>query len=94
MKLKGICGPTYALKNLAYDGQRCINMYPDSDEMGLGKEGEPEMLTQVPGLTLLHTLPRSPIRALYHTANNYIYCVAGNGNTNPTVPISGIIRIL
>lgn len=79
MRLSGLLGPTYSLKSLAYDCQRCINMYPDSDEMDLGKDQEPMMLTQVPGLTLLHSLPRSPIRALYHTANNYIYCVAGNG---------------
>jgi hypothetical protein len=79
MKLKGLLGPTYALKSLAYDSQRCINMYPDADEMGMGKEGEPEMLTTVPGLTLTHMLPRSPIRALWRTANNYIYCIAGNG---------------
>ena len=79
MKLKGLLGPTYALKSINFDSQRCLNLYPDADEMGMGKEGEPEMLTTVPGLTLLHTLPRSPIRALWRTANNYIYCVAGNG---------------
>ena len=86
-KLLHLLGPTYALKSLAYDAQRCINMYPDADEMGTGKEMEPEMLSTVPGLTLTYQLPRSPIRAIWRTANNYIYVVAGNGlyQLNPIV---------
>ena len=87
MKLKNLLGPTYSLKSLSFESQRCINMYPDADEMGTGKEMEPEMLSTVPGLTLIHQLPRSPIRAIWRTANNYIYVVAGNGlyQLNPIV---------
>jgi len=78
-KLRSLLGPTYALKSLNYDSQRCLNFYPEFDEMGTGKEQEPISLVSVPGYGLQFNLPRSPLRGMWRTANNYIYAVAGNG---------------
>ena len=92
VKLKSFLGPTYALKSVAYDSQRCVNWAPEYDEMMDGKEQEPCMLTPTPGYTLQHQLPRSPIRGMWRTANNYMYVVAGNGLflMTPTV-VNGVI---
>ena len=79
MKLAGFLGSSYTLRAPAYECQRTVNMYPEKDEMGTGKEQQPEWLSSVPGQTLLHSLPQGPIRALYFTANGFIYCVAGSG---------------
>ena len=78
-KIKSFLGPTYALKSINYDSQRCINWHPEFDEVQTGKEQEPCMLAPTSGYTLQHSLPRNAIRGLFHTANNYVYCVAGNG---------------
>ena len=79
MKLKNWLGPSYTLKSKNYDSQRVINWYTEYDELGDAKENEPCMLAPTPGYTLQHTFPRSPLRALWHTSNKFIYCVAGNG---------------
>lgn len=82
MKLNGFIGPTYSLRTLNYEAQRTINVFPELDELGTGKEREVAMLCDVPGLTLIHTIPRSPIRGIYYTSNGFIYVVAGNGLYN------------
>ena len=79
MKLHNFLQGSYTLETLNYSCERTINWYPDMSELGDAKESEPIMLSPTPGLTLQHTLPRSPIRGIYRTANNFIYCVAGNG---------------
>ena len=91
MKLKNFLQGSYTLETPNYSCERTINWYPDMSEMGDAKESEPMMLSPTPGLTLQHTLPRSPIRGLYKTANNFIYCVAGNGLflLTPTVSSTG-----
>jgi hypothetical protein len=90
LKLKGFIGPGYTLRTVNFDCQRCVNLFPEKDELQTGKEQEVAMLCGVPGFTLQHVLPRSPIRAVYFTANGYIYAVAGNGLYNLTVTSDGI----
>jgi len=84
LKYQNFVGPTYSLQSLNYDCERTINLYPEKNEIGTGKEQEVAMLCSTPGLTLLHSLPRSPIRGIHYTANGYIYVVAGNGLYNLT----------
>jgi hypothetical protein len=93
MKLHNFLQGSYTLETLNYSCERTINWYPDMSELGDAKESEPIMLSPTPGLTLQHTLPRSPIRGIYRTANNFIYCVAGNGLflLTPTVSSGNII---
>jgi hypothetical protein len=89
VKLRGFIGPTYTLRTLNYEAQRTVNLFPEKDELQTGKEQEVAMLCDVPGYTLQHVLPRSPLRAVYFTANGFIYAVAGNGLYN-LVYASGI----
>jgi hypothetical protein len=79
LKIRGFLGSSNVLSTVNYDCEDTINLYPEMDLLGDAKEQEVVMLRQRPGLTLLHTIPRSPIRFIYQTANNYIYVVAGNG---------------
>lgn len=79
MKSKLFLGPDYKLSTVNYDCAELWNLYPEADEMGVGKEQEVLSLVSVPGLTLVHQLPRSPIRGIHQTMNNYIYVAAGNG---------------
>jgi hypothetical protein len=89
LKLKGFIGPTYSLRTLNYEAQRTVNLFPEKDELQTGKEQEIAMLCGVPGYTLQHSLPKSPLRAVYFTANGWIYAVAGNGLYNLQV-VAGV----
>ncbi len=84
MKIKEFLGSSYTLQTPNYDSQETLNWYPQLDELGTGKDQEVLALIQRPGYTLLHTFPRSPIRAIHQTMNGYIYIVAGNGVYNLT----------
>lgn len=52
-RFKGFVGPSYLLRNIRFDCQRCINMYPEVDESNYGKNAEVAQLTRTPGLTQL-----------------------------------------
>ena len=79
MKQKGFLGGRYITTVPNFDCADTINMYAEMDEIGTGKDQEVLMLRSRPGLTLLHSIPRFPIRCIWQTQNNYIYVVAGNG---------------
>jgi len=53
-------------------------LYPEKTEAGAGKEGEAAALVPTPGLTLLVTLPTSPVRAVYTATNGQLFAVGGN----------------
>jgi len=84
MKLKGLLGGSYSLRTPNYECERSINLFPEMDEQETGKELEPVALMSVPGQVVIHTLPRSPIRAVYTTANGFLYVIAGNAVYNLT----------
>lgn len=84
MRLKGFIGPSYTLSSVNVDCQRCVNMYPQVDELGTGKEGEVASLVSTPGLTLLCTLTNSPVRGTYTAANGTLFAVGGNTLYNVT----------
>lgn len=83
-KQKGFLGGSYKLSTVNFDCADTINFYPEMDEIQTGKDQEVLMLRSRPGLTLLHNIPRPPIRAIHQTQNGYIYVVAGNGVFNLT----------
>lgn len=78
MRFKGFIGPSYTLRSVNVDCQRCVNLYPEQDELGTGKAGEVMALNSTPGLALLETLPTSPLRGAYTAGNGTLYVVAGN----------------
>lgn len=47
------------------------------DDLGTGKDHEVAALVPTPGLTLLCTLPQSPVRGVYTASNGQLFAVAG-----------------
>jgi hypothetical protein len=70
-------GPSYTLDALGIDAQRCVNMYGEADESGVGKSAV--ALRRRPGLKLLATQGGTGAnRGLYKAANGRFYSVQGS----------------
>lgn len=78
MRFVGFIGPSYQLQSVNVDCQRCINLYPELDELGTGKEREVASLVATPGLETLATLGIGPVRAFYTATNGRVFAVSGN----------------
>jgi hypothetical protein len=78
VRFAGFIGPSYTLQTVNYDCQRTINLFPQINEIGTGKEREVASFLTTPGLTLLQTLATDPIRGIYVGSNNVLYVAAGN----------------
>lgn len=78
MRFAGFIGPSYTLKSVNFDCQRCINLYPETNELGTGKEREVAYLLGTPGLSTLLTLGSGPIRGLWTSSKGVLYAVSGN----------------
>ena len=61
MRFRGFNGPSYTLASVNADCQRCVNLYPEVNELGTGPEQEVTSLVSTPGLRLLCDLG-GPIR--------------------------------
>ncbi len=72
------------------DAQRCVNLYPELDELGTGKEHEIAALVGSPGLKKLSTAGLGPCRGLYYSSVGRSFMVSGitlYEVTTPNVPI-------
>lgn len=78
MRFTGFIGPSYRLASVTADCQRTINLFPEVNETGTGKEGEVATLRATPGLRTLLTLPASPYRGSYTASDGTLYAVGGN----------------
>jgi hypothetical protein len=78
MRFRGFIGPSYTLRSKAVDCQRCVNLYPEMDEMHTGKEQEVAALVSTPGLLLLTTLGTGPIRGIYASTTGTTLAVSGS----------------
>lgn len=78
MRFPGFIGPSYTLQSVDVDCQRCMNLYPEMDELGTGTEGEVASLVSTPGLRLLATLPTGPFRGNYTDSSGQLWAVGGN----------------
>lgn len=78
MRFLGFIGPSYTLSSVAVDCQRCLNWFPEIDEIGSGKDHEVASLQPTPGLSLLTTIGAGPIRATYTATNGTLYVVSYN----------------
>jgi hypothetical protein len=74
MQLNGFIGPSYTLQSTAIECQRSINLYPQTDESGVGKNIA--ALIGTPGLKLFCNLSGNPIRALFTTAKGRVFAVS------------------
>ena len=79
MRIPGFIGPSYLLSTVPLDSQQTINLFPEPDELGTGKDGSIGALVSRPGLTKRFTLPQSPIRGLWRVSSTgQVFAVAGN----------------
>lgn len=79
MRFPGFIGPSYQLKSINVDCQRCVNLYPELDETGMAKEGSVGSLIGTPGLSSpLVTLATSPYRGSHLASDGTFYVVSGN----------------
>jgi len=78
VRLTGFIGPSYTLQSVNVDCQRCVNYYPEVNELGAGKEHEVASLVGTPGLRVLATLPTGPVRGEYTSSDGQLFAVGGN----------------
>lgn len=74
MKYPGFIGPTYQSRTLSLDAQRTVNLYPEIDETGNGKNVA--ALLGTPGLHVWGTLPATPVRGLW-AGDNRLFAAGG-----------------
>lgn len=81
MVYNGFVGPTYALQSFTVDCQRTVNLYPQVDESGVGKNIA--SLFSTPGLKLFCNLgnttdtPTGPSRGTLTTSLGRVFAVTG-----------------
>lgn len=78
MRFPGFIGPSYTLSSVNADCQRCINLYPEINEVGTEKEGEVASLMGAPGLRPLATLGTGPIRGEWTASTGTLFVVSGS----------------
>jgi len=77
VRLAGFIGPSYVSQSVNVDCQRCVNWFPEIDDLRTGKEGEVASLVPTPGLLRKLTLPNSPVRGLFTASNGTLFAVGG-----------------
>lgn len=80
MEYPGFCGAAYLLQNISADCQRCVNLYPQPDESGVGKNRA--YLLSTPGLNKVSDLTATSgaengIRGTYTASNDRLFAVSG-----------------
>jgi hypothetical protein len=78
MRFPGFIGPSYTLSSRNVDCQRCINLIPEVNEIGRGKEQEVMSLISTPGLLLKATIGSGPIRGTHFSSDGQLFVVSGN----------------
>lgn len=73
MKLPGFIGGAYKLRSTSIDCQECINLYPEMDESGVGKNVA--SLLRTPGLRLFANLGADVVRGMLFTAAGRMFAV-------------------
>lgn len=77
MRFPGFIGPSYTLQSVNVDCQRCINLFPEINQLGTGKEQEVAALVPTPGLRLLVNISDDPIRGEWRASNGNLFIAAG-----------------
>lgn len=78
MRFPGFIGPSYQLSSINVDCQRLINLYPEINEVGTGKEQEVAAFHGTPGYSLFADLGSGPIRGQHYSSNGALYVVSNN----------------
>jgi len=78
MKIPGFIGPSYTLKSVNVNAQRCVNMYPELIEGTQGKNEAVAYLKSTPGLQLIAEIGEGPIRCIHQNSAGEILVVSGD----------------
>lgn len=78
MRFVGFIGPSYTLQSVNVDCQRTVNLYPEINELGTGKESEVASLVSTPGLRELVELSTGPVRGTFTDSTGQLWAVGGN----------------
>ncbi len=73
MQLNGFIGPSYTLQSTAIECQRSVNLYPQVDESGVGRNVA--SLLSTPGLKLFANLGAYPSRGMITTSMGRVFAV-------------------
>lgn len=74
--LPGFIGPSYQMRALSFDAQRTVNLYPELNEIGTGKNREIASLVYTPGLEKVATV-ESPNRGMHVSGTGRAFAVNG-----------------
>jgi hypothetical protein len=77
VKQIGFVGPSYTQQSLNVDAQRTLNLYPEMDERGTGKNQEVAALVNTPGLRLVSTVAEQGCRGSHLTSGERSFLVIG-----------------
>lgn len=77
-QLKSFVGTSYTTPNIQYDASRTVNMFPQPNEDGSGKDGQIAQLMVTPGLTLAASSAGLQVRGSYTTSTGLCFRVVGN----------------
>lgn len=75
MKLEGFIGPSYTLAAPSAASQRLVNLYPEVHEAG-PRKGNVARFVGTPGLRLLATLGRGPVRGVHRASTGQLFVVS------------------
>jgi hypothetical protein len=78
MRFKGFIGPAYTLDSVNVECQRCVNLYPEINEAGTGKEGEVIRFVSTPGLTNIIEVGAGPIRCVHVDPRGTVLVASGD----------------
>lgn len=78
MRSAGFIGPSYELQSVNADCQRTVNLYPEINALGTGKEREIASLVPTPGLRRLVTASSDGCRGFYTASNGDVFTVIGD----------------
>lgn len=78
MRFTGFIGPSYTLRSVNVDCQRCVNLYPEINELQTSAEGDTGSLLSTPGLRLLTACGSGPIRKVFTASTGGMIVVSGS----------------
>jgi hypothetical protein len=88
VRFKNFVGQSYTLRNTRFDCQRTVNLYPEVDETGAGKNAEIAQLTRTAGLTQLVSSAGTSVFGAYATGTGECF-FAGSDGLHQVTGVSG-----
>lgn len=77
MKFQGFVGPSYKLDSVNVDCQRCVNLYVEQVQSGMGKDAVQTYLKSTPGLRKLFEVGNGPIRLVHIDSKGRVFIASG-----------------